>query len=431
MGINIEKRTFAISFIHSKMIKSIKITQFFSFGKDTTIILSPETNILVGINGTGKSNFLKALLFLYESVAGEGMEKLFAEKWGGFSSVVNFSDAKTEKIVLIFEFDKEDLQKLHKDAYVFEENPIYQISIIKQGITSYRLDEVFFQDTPTDNFTVFLGKIQEKFIISKEGLTFIQKGDKIEIEGKEEITSENFHSKELILRQLSDPNQYPALHTLKRAIEQIKVYSYFDTTQNSIVRQLSPYYSAVHLLQDGRNITHLLNYMSNQEIPAYKQIMELLRKHINPNFEDLGFMIMGNGKILLTLKEKYLEKTITIDHISDGTLRFLLLLSILYNPNRGKIICIDEPEIGLHPDMIKTIAEGIKYAAKTGSQMIIATHSPLLLNYFELEDLQIFEKNAQNESIVIQKTEDDFKDWEGEFLVGQMWLSGQIGGVRW
>jgi predicted ATPase len=81
--------------------------------------------------------------------------------------------------------------------------------------------------------------------------------------------------------------------------------------------------------------------------------------------------------------------------------------------------------------MIKTIGEGIKYAAQNGAQMVIATHSPLLLNYFELEDLKIFEKNKTNYTVVITKTEEDFENWEGEFLVGQMWLRGQLGGVRW
>jgi predicted ATPase len=410
------------------MIKGIAITRFFSFGERQTIMLSPDTNILVGINGTGKSNFLKTLLFLYESVVGEGMEKLFSEKWGGFSSVVNFSDSKTERIEIVYEFEKEKLKELYEDGYNFENNPSYLITIAKQGIANYVITEALGYVFPTADLNkYYLASTDENWTaLSKEAFLVNKNSFR-----KYKIPSEKFNSKELILRQLSDPTQYPALHTIKRAIEQIKVYNYFDTTQNSIVRQLSPYYSALYLLQDGRNITHLLNYLSNQEIPAYKQIMELLRKHINPNFEDLGFMVMGNGKILLTLKEKYLEKSITIDHISDGTLRFLLLLAILYNPNRGKVICIDEPEIGLHPDMIKTIAEGIKYAAKTGSQMIIATHSPLLLNYFELEDLQIFEKDEKNQSIVIRKSEEDFKGWEGEFLVGQMWLSGQIGGVRW
>ena len=109
----------------------------------------------------------------------------------------------------------------------------------------------------------------------------------------------------------------------------------------------------------------------------------------------------------------------------------MLLLSIFYNPKRGSVVCIDEPEMGLHPDMIYGIARGIKYAAQNGTQMIIATHSPLLLNDFILEDLMIFEKDKINQSIVKTLSEDDFPALEGSFLVGQMWLRGQIGGKRW
>jgi predicted ATPase len=80
--------------------------------------------------------------------------------------------------------------------------------------------------------------------------------------------------------------------------------------------------------------------------------------------------------------------------------------------------------------MIRSIAEMIKYAAKD-SQIIIATHSPLLLNQFELEDVLVFEKDENNSTIVKKVSENDFPDWEGDFLPGQMWLLGQIGGKRW
>ena len=170
--------------------------------------------------------------------------------------------------------------------------------------------------------------------------------------------------------------------------------------------------------------------MNGNDTVAYDKIMEEW-KNINPFFKELVFSQPTAGKTLLGLKEHNLRRTIPIENLSDGTIRFLILLAILYNPKRGKIVCIDEPEIGLHPDMINTIANGIKYAANTGTQMIIATHSPLLLNHFELEDLMIFEKDSKNQTIVVSKTSEEFQDWQGEFLVGQMWLSNKLGGVRW
>jgi predicted ATPase len=130
------------------------------------------------------------------------------------------------------------------------------------------------------------------------------------------------------------------------------------------------------------------------------------------------------------LREEHLARSVSIEHVSDGTLRYLLLLSILYNPKRGSLVCIDEPETGLHPDMINTVADAIKHASKK-TQLIIATHSPLLLNSFDLEDILVFEKNTRNETEVTGKNPDDFDGWIEDFLVGQAWLQGLIGGKRW
>ena len=117
-------------------------------------------------------------------------------------------------------------------------------------------------------------------------------------------------------------------------------------------------------------------------------------------------------------------------HISDGTLKYMLLLAIFHNPDRGALVYIDEPESCLHPDMIRSVAKMMKSAAKT-SQIIVATHSALLLNAFELDDILVFEKNDRNESQIKRYSEGDFEDYEGEILPGQLWLNGEIGGKRW
>ena len=80
--------------------------------------------------------------------------------------------------------------------------------------------------------------------------------------------------------------------------------------------------------------------------------------------------------------------------------------------------------------MINTIGELIKQASKN-TQLIIATHSPLLLNSFDIDDILIFEKNHENETKVVIKSSDQFDKWSGDYLAGQAWLQGLIGGKRW
>jgi predicted ATPase len=173
----------------------------------------------------------------------------------------------------------------------------------------------------------------------------------------------------------------------------------------------------------------ILSRIKNHHSLQYEEIETLLTK-VNPNFKDINFDKLGNN-FYLTLREKKLAQTVGIAQISDGTLRYLLLLSILLNPERGGLVTLDEPEIGLHPDMINTIAEAIKKASGNHSQLIIATHSPQLLNSFDIDDVLVFEKDDNNKTIVTRKTEEDFEDWNDNFLVGQLWLRGKIGGKRW
>jgi predicted ATPase len=130
------------------------------------------------------------------------------------------------------------------------------------------------------------------------------------------------------------------------------------------------------------------------------------------------------------LEEKGLNSSVHVSNISDGTLRYLCLLSILFNPDRGRLVCIDEPEVGLHPDMIVNIANAIKEASEE-STLIVSTHSDNLLNYFEVENLKVFEKNEFNSSEINSYTSAQFAEWYEEFSIGQMWKQGDFGGVRY
>ncbi|MFM9946363.1 MAG: AAA family ATPase [Saprospiraceae bacterium] len=405
------------------MIKNITLEHFFSFQDRLSIRLNNDVNILMGVNGTGKSNFIKAIRLLYESVVGEGMEELLNRKWSGFENIVNFSNPDTQEISLTFEFDKDVLKKsLNGSSFLFRSNPFYQIKIRRLGsLGDYSISERLWSENAKSEKAPFtyLKKEDAKAVVSERGDNEI-KLSRLDV----------LNPKELLLRQLSDPERYYPIFTLKKAVSQIIVYDYFDTTPSSPVRGLSPYFSEQKLLPDGKNLTSLLSHISGNQVRVYDKIIEEL-KLVNAQVRELVFTTPRAGSTLLSLKEYGLDKAITVEHISDGTLRFLLHLAIFYNSNRGGVICIDEPETGLHPDMIHTIAKGIKYAAQDGTQMIIATHSPLLLNDFELEDCLIFEKDKNNQTRVLSKSIDDFKDWQGDSLTGQLWLSGKIGGVRW
>ncbi len=409
------------------MIHKITLENFFSFNKKTTIELNPNINILVGINGSGKSNFIKAIKLLYDSVIGGGFEKTFLKDWSGFDLVANFNKSQADFIKIIYEFDGRAIaQAANNKGYKFHNNLVYEITVHRSGQTSYYLEEKIYSKSSNKGRKPFIYMDMKNAygVISAridEGVSFQQY--------PKEDNNFSFSTQELVLRQISDPDRYYPLYTLKRAIEGLVVYDYFDTTLKSKIRQPNIFGTEDKLLPNGENLAQILNRLKNRNTLYYEKIQKLIKK-INPHFIDTSFDLLGS-LLYLVLREEKLSRAVGAQHISDGSLRYLLLLTIFLNPENGNLLCIDEPEIGLHPDMTNTIAQAIKDTTLNGAQIIIATHSPLLLNSFELNEILIFEKDNDNSSIVSRKSEEDFEDWDEDFLVGQMWLRGELGGKRW
>ena len=408
------------------MITKIILENFFSFKHPTTIELNPDINILLGINGSGKSNFLKAIHLLYESIVGNGFERIFLKDWSGFNSVMNFNVTEKNDIKLSFEFDKNVLKNvMKKEGFQFPDNPVYEMTICRSGETAYYLKEKLYSKNikSYEDDIIYMEMNNTQGVISTN-----EKGKKGIEKYPQESNKINFKSTEPVLRQISDPERFFPLFTLKRALEGISFYDYFDTSLKSPIRQLSNYSTETKLLSDGQNLLNILNWIKNNHSLSYDNIEEAIKK-INPFFKDINFAFLGS-KLYLVLREKKLARSVPVEQISDGTLRYLLLLSVLFNPDRGCLVCIDEPEICLHPDMINTISEAIKHASKN-TQLIFATHSPLLLNLFEYDEIIIFEKNYLNETELFGKSADDFDELHENTLPGQAWLQGYLGAKRW
>jgi predicted ATPase len=405
------------------MLAKITLENFFSFGEPTTIELNPGVNILVGINGSGKTNFMRAIQLLYESIVGNGFEKLFIDQWKGYSSVVNFCSKERDYIKLTYEFDRDVINDISKkNDYHFKSNPIYEIKIIPYG-NEYFLEELCFVNNHEDD-SPFI------FLEVNKGYKKISMRDRGRISLQSTINldpSITFENTEPILRQISDPISYQPLFTIKKAIQNLSIYSCFDTSQSSKIRLPKTSGTDQKLSPNGENLVTTFQKLQINHPLEYEKIEEYLIK-VNPNYKNITFSQLGTQNILV-LREKNLARTVSAEHISEGTLQYLLLLAIFFNPERGNLICIDEPEKGLHPDMINSIASAIKQAVN--SQLIVATHSPLLLNSFELEDLIVFEKDENNQSIRKSFEIEDYAEWMENYLVGQLWLNGQIGGKRW
>ena len=401
-----------------RMIKELIIRDFFSFRGEHVIELNSGVNILVGVNGSGKTSFLNAISLLYEGVAGSGLSTLFRQ-WGTYNSIVNAcGEEKPDCFSVTYVFDADVLGRL-VPASPFKKDVYYKITVFPIGDgTSYSLCETLYSEDNSGKKKTF------SYLEFRNGVGQISVRTKNGIE-VEKYENGMLSAQELALRQITDPQRYLPSFVVREAINAIAGYSKFNFDK---VRQPSEANDMKRLISTGENLSQLLNHLNNNHTFQYEKIEECL-SDINPNFTGLGYNVFGS-RLYLSLREKNLSHAIDALHISDGTLKYLLLLSIFHNQERGALIDIDEPESCLHPDMIRSVAKMMKSAAKT-SQIIVATHSALFLNAFELDDILVFEKNGRNETQIKRYSEEDFENREGDFLPGQLWLNGEIGGKRW
>ena len=404
------------------MIKEIIIQDFFSFKGENRIELNEGLNILLGINGSGKTTFLNAFRLLYEGVAGMGFEKLFQEQWGGFMAVVNANHHETPgQIKLTFVFDCKRLEAISPKS-PFKTDAYYEIVVRPIGKTSYSLEERLYTTNKKAADKPFM------YLDFKDGRGTFSVMHTTGVRTEHENYGGDVSSQELVLRQISDPRRYLPSHTIKTAIASMALYDTFNTTSNSKIRKPAEFNSAMRLNSCGENLVPLLSNLKTSDLWTYQAIEKQLST-VNPGFLSFDFTPFGS-QLYMSLREANVSHTIAMQHISDGTLRFVLLMSILLNKQRGMLIGMDEPEGRLHPDMINAVAEMLRLAAKE-TQLIIATHSPLLLNAFTLEDVLVFEKDADNASVLRRYYEEDFAVYGGEIQPGQLWLRGEIGGKRW
>ena len=400
------------------MIKELIVRDFFSFKGEHTIELNTGVNILVGVNGSGKTSFLNAITMLYEGIAGGGLSSLFRQ-WGSYNAIVNAcGEVKPDCFSVTYVFDADVLRKV-VSASPFKKDVYYKITVFPIGDgTNYTLCETLYSEDNKGKKKTF------SYLEFRNGIGQISVRTKSGIE-VEKYDDGMLSAQELVLRQITDPQRYLPSFVVREAISAIAGYSKFNFDQ---VRQPADANDVKRLIGTGENLSHLLSNLNNNYTFQYEKIIECL-SDINPNFTGIGYNVFGS-RLYLSLREKNLSHAIDALHMSDGTLKYLLLLSIFHNPQRGTLVCVDEPESCLHPDMIRSVAKMMKRAAMT-SQIIVATHSALLLNAFELDDILVFEKNDKNETQIIRYSEDDFGDREDELLPGQLWLNGEIGGKRW
>ena len=214
------------------------------------------------------------------------------------------------------------------------------------------------------------------------------------------------------------------------AITKQMVFHFHDTGPGSRILGASDIVNNRMLLRDGENIASFLLKLKDDHGAQYSLIRDTVRMVV-PFFDNFDLVPHNGGNsIRLAWKEIGLQGTFGAHRLSDGTLRFICLATLLLQPSPPPIVVIDEPELGLHPYALSVFAGLVKSASKK-CQVILATHSVDLINEFEPEDMVIVDR--EDDQTVLKRigdhmTKEELEKWLEEYSLGEIWTKNLIGG---
>ncbi len=158
----------------------------------------------------------------------------------------------------------------------------------------------------------------------------------------------------------------------------------------------------------------------------YEAIEDTLKSAF-PGFECLGFPAAAAGMLSLTWKEKSFRDPIYAHQLSEGTLGFLWLASLLQSPNLSTVTMIDEPEVSLHPELLSHLVDLMR-AAATKTQIIVATHSDRLIRFLEPREVVVMDLDDDGYAVTQWADSMDLAEWLKEYTLDEVWRMGRMGG---
>jgi predicted ATPase len=394
------------------LLRRIRPANLLSFGPDTPALELENLNVLIGPNGSGKSNLIEALALMRatpvppQATSDADVRGVVRRGGGVHEWVWKGARGQAASVELAINCSKRRDPLRHAISFRGDE----------QG---FRLESEVID---ADDSPVGLPGTSFRYEFGPG------RSPRISWEGREQkVPADSFHATSSILAQYRDPLRCPELAHLADAYERFRIYREWVFGRNTVFRE--PQKADMpndRLEEDFSNLGLFLSRLRKTP-KAKKDILDAL-VDLYDGLTDFEVIAEG-GSVQVFFSEGNL--TIPAQRLSDGALRYLCLLAILCDPAPAPLICIEEPELGLHPDILPKLAD-LLVAASQRTQIIVTTHSDILVDAMTdwPEAIVVCEKHeGQTEMRRLRKA--DLAAWLDKYRLGQLWTKGQIGGTRW
>jgi predicted ATPase len=336
--------------------------------KRAVVGLAP-INILIGANGSGKSNFISFFDFL-NRLYNRKLNEYIALK-GGDNKVLHKGKKHTDTISFKIEFGD------GQNGYSAR---------LQSGVDGFVFlrENLIYQGNPKD--------------ISRHGTEASIK------------TTDNYRAKYVI-----------------KYLNGFRKYHFHDTSSNSPFVQYSNIENDIYYFyEDGMNLAAFVYHIQEVNKIVYNRIIKTIQS-IAPYFSDFYFATNKENNVRLQWTDKFSDVVFGASDLSDGTLRFIALSVLFLQPDLPDTIVIDEPELGLHPSAIAKLAGMIKSVSARGCQVIVATQSTDLISHFSPEDIITVDQFG-GETVFNRLNSPDLQHWLQDYTIDDLWKRNIITG---
>ncbi len=355
-------------------------------------------NVLIGTNGVGKTSVLEVMRLLAASAEGRLLETISVK--GGIGSLLFDGRSHLPLTMLL-------------DMPVAGANPIeYRLDLQANGLAYVIASETLIQDR---------GEKQPFKYIDSHGAEIRY----FDIDTAR-LLRPTWEHKQTETSLFQVPKMFREPERFRRVLASSALYHTLDVSPRAPVRMPQAMRPALMPGQDGGDLISCLYYLRESDRVRFEAVEDALRIAF-PTFDRLDFPPVAAGTITMAWRDKKFTAPIYPHQLSEGTLRFLWLATLLQSPELPTVLLIDEPEVSLHPEMLQLLAELLREAAGR-CQILVATHSDRFVRFLAPDELLVCDLDEEGGARIVRADELDLQAWLHDYTLDQIWSMGRLGG---
>lgn len=354
-------------------------------------------SVMIGANGTGKTSVLDILSLLASSAQGKLASSI--TDLSGLASVLTYDRAKHLGLQISMEVPKHEPLK-------------YTLQLKPQGIAYVIEEETLSQRRQTAGHSFFH--------INSHGpdVKYFEADQK-------KLVRPNWEHNPLETSLSQVPKMFQEPEDFRHRLASSTFYHVLNVDPRSPVRLPQPMQPAKLPGRNGEELVSCLFYLREAERHRFEAIQDSLRAAF-PRFERLDFPPVAAGTLALAWRESGFSQPLYMHQLSEGTLRFLWLATLLQSPGLTALTLLDEPEVSLHPELLSLLADLLREASLR-TQLIVATHSDRLIRFLEPNEVMLINTTEEGMASLTWASELDIDDWLKDYSLDELWRSGRIG----